>query len=463
MYKRILIGLDGSAPGRQALEVALDLAKANEASVTAISVEERLPAYADTIGEIEGARRAMESYFYRLHNAAEIRARQVGIPLQTVILAGNAAQTIAQYADREGFDLIVLGAAGHGPLTGHIGATTDRVVEVASCSVLVVRYGGAGFHVRDVMSRQVKSVAPEAPLAEVVALLWREGVKAVPVVDHERHVQGIITGGDLIERGGLDFRLSLQRALSPDEIAAQARRLEQSGKTAADIMTLHPLTVPEDATLADAAQIMVNNHIKRLPVVNADGALAGILSRLDVLRHIAALGGLEPGEVRLPARQGRLVREVMVADVPAVDEETRLEEVTAALVTSPYRRVVVTDAERHVVGLISDRELLSRVDLSTRPRILDMLLGRIGLSATEETDPHLRAGRAGDVMISPVVTVHENAPLVEAIRRMVQGGIKRLPVVDAGGRLVGMVDRETLFRAMVELAHANPTDATPPA
>jgi len=463
MYKRILVGLDGSAAGRQALEVALHEARAHGANLTAISVEEKLPAYADTIGEIEDARREMTRYFHRLQKAADIRARQVGIDLQTVVLTGHAAQAIAEYADREGFDLIILGAVGHGPLAGPLGATADRVVEIASCSVLVVRRGATGVHVSDVMSREVRTVTPETPLTKVVTLLWREGVKAVPVVDLDRRVLGIITGGDLIERGSLDFRLSLQRALSRDFIAAQLHRLEASGDTAADVMTSNPVTVLASALLVEAAQMMAENHFKRLPVVNERGTLVGVLSRLDVLRHIAAMGSLDEDESVKPARQGRLVRDVMLTNVPTVDDDTSLEEVASVLVASPYRRVVVTNADRQVVGIISDRELLSRVDLHTRPRVLDTLLRRLRRTTRSEADPHFQAARVREIMIAPVLTIHENATLVEAIRQMVQRRVKRLPVVDAGDQLVGMVDRESLFRAMVDLATTNNSVTAPPA
>ena len=69
------------------------------------------------------------------------------------------------------------------------------------------------------MSRQVKTIQRNTPLSQVVALLWREGVKAEPVTENEHRVIGIITGGDLVARGGMDLRLSLQKALNPEELS----------------------------------------------------------------------------------------------------------------------------------------------------------------------------------------------------------------------------------------------------
>lgn len=454
MYRHILVGLDGSAAGRQALEAALELAKSSNATVTVISVEEKLPAYASTVGEVEETRQQMESYFHRLQQSALFRAKQVGVSLQGVILAGNAAQIISRYAGREGFDLIVLGASGHESTASHTGATADRVVDLATCSVLVVRKGAANVRVREVMTRGVKTVAPDTPLSQVVELLWQEGVKAVPVLDEKQHVAGIITGGDLLTRGGLDLRLSLKRAMTTAEIAAQLHKLEQSGKVAADVMTSNVVTVNENAKLSEVTSLLASRQIKRAPVVDDQGLLAGIISRIDVLRQIAAMGGLE-AQAEAPPGLVRVVRDAMSKQVPTVTASASLDEVAALLVSSPYRRVVVLDDVGRVKGLISDHELLDRVQPYVRPNLIAILARRVRPGAAEANSmPQLRGGDAGEVMINPVVTVPEDAPVIEAIRLMVERSIKRLPVVDAIGNFVGMVDRQNLLHALVNEARA---------
>jgi len=462
MYRRILVGLDGSMAGRQALEVALELAKTNDAAVTALSVEEKLPAYAATVGEVEETRQQMEKYFHRLQQAALVRARQMGVQLQGVILAGNAAQTIARYADHEGFDLIVLGAAGHGALAGHIGATADRVSELATCSVLIVRKGAANVRVREAMSHQAKTVKPDTPIAQVVELLWREGAKAVPVVNSDGRVVGIITGGDLLTRGGLDLRLSLKRAMRTDEVAVQLHKLEQSGKIAADVMTAPVWTVNGDLLLSEAASLMTLRHIKRLPVVDERGIVIGVISRIDVLRQIAAMGGLDSPTPGIPTGPLRSVREVMTPDVPTVPQNASLEESVAALVDSPLRRVVVLDDWDHIVGLISDRELLKPVEPHARPTLVAALIQRLRPTAGQAKPvPQLRSGQAADVMTSPVVVVTDDTSIIEAIRVMVERGIKRVPVVDGVGRLVGMVDRQRLLQA-ITATESSAGNAHPP-
>lgn len=140
MFQRILVGLDGSEAARHALVRALDLAAVTGGTIHTLSVEERLPAYAGTVGEVEDEQRYKNQYFSRVHTEAEGLAEARGVTLSHEITPGHAAQTIVRRAAEGGFDLIVLGHTGHSRLHNlFLGSTADRVVEHAPCAVLVVR------------------------------------------------------------------------------------------------------------------------------------------------------------------------------------------------------------------------------------------------------------------------------------------------------------------------------------
>ena len=96
--------------------------------------------------------------------------------------------------------------------------------------------------------------------------MLRQGVKAVPVVNERRRVVGIITGGDLLTRAALEFRLSIQQGFEAEAVARELHRLEIDGKTASDVMTPNPRTISADATLVTAIRTMADRHVKRLPV-----------------------------------------------------------------------------------------------------------------------------------------------------------------------------------------------------
>lgn len=437
MYRRILVGLDGTPTSNLALRQAIALARLTGASLTALSVEEKLPAYAASVGEVEEARREMDAFFARVQAAAAEQARAAGVALQTAVRAGRAAATISAFAQEGGFDLVVLGVGeGRG-----LGSTADKVAESAPCSVLIVRPAFLQLRVADVMSREVTTVRPDAPLAEVVELLVRRRLKAVPVLEEGR-VVGIITGGDLLQRAGMGLRLSVQRSLPPAELAAQLRELAAQQKTAADIMSRPVITVRAEARVSDAVMLMTRERVKRLPVVDERGALVGIVSRLDVL---AAAASGAAGAEALPALQpgaGQAARDVMFRDVPTVAPDADLGEVVDRLLATPLRRVVVVDEARRVLGIIVDDDLLARVRGGAAPRVWSALLGRLARGSQEPLD---LTGRAADVMERQVYTVAEDAALADVLRVMLEHRVKRIVVTDAEGRLAGMVDRAALL------------------
>jgi len=139
MFHKILIGLDGSETSEQALDHAMALAELTGAELHALSVEERLPVYAATVGEVMEEERYEHHYFDGVQARARTRAGERRLELRVEVVAGHAAHALVEKAKAGGFDLIVIGHTGHSRLH-HIflGSTADRVVESAPCSVLVV-------------------------------------------------------------------------------------------------------------------------------------------------------------------------------------------------------------------------------------------------------------------------------------------------------------------------------------
>lgn len=303
----------------------------------------------------------------------------------------------------------------------------------------------AGRRVADAMSRDVVSVRPDTPLHDVTRLLVDRDVKASPVVDAAGRVVGIITGGDLLARGGLPVRLSLQKDLPPDMAAHHLRLLEESGKTAADIMTTAPATVPMDAPLSDAARLMAQRHIKRLPVVDAGERLVGIVSRLDVLRATGQTARQAAPMLPPPSGVNLEVRDIMLTDAPTARADTPLDELLPRLVDSPLRRVVVVDDGGRVVGLVADAMLLTRALPQEKPGAWGAVRHWLGLGGSSEPRP---ATVAGDVMAREVYAIRADAPILDAIEMMVARRVKRLVVVDEERRLLGMVDRQRALQAV---------------
>jgi nucleotide-binding universal stress UspA family protein len=138
MFRKILVGLEGSEASWCAVRRALSLSRDYGGEVWVVSVEEHLPRYAATIDEVQEEQDYENSYFEGIQAEARELAQRSQVNLHCKTLAGHAAQRIVEFARSGGFDLIVLGHRGHhNPWDRLAGSTADRVVDRAPCSVLI--------------------------------------------------------------------------------------------------------------------------------------------------------------------------------------------------------------------------------------------------------------------------------------------------------------------------------------
>ena len=330
------------------------------------------------------------------------------------------------------------------------GLITTTPVEVIKYTSRAIGPFPAHLTVADVMTRQVVSVRPDTPVAEIVALLIDRALRSAPVVDAENRVIGIITDGDLLTRGATELPLALQRELSLAERAATIETLAAHPHTAADLMTPNPVTLRETTPLTEAAAVMADRGLKRIPVVDAQQRLVGMVSRSDLLATVAEGLRQRPATpIRQPDGAPKTVGEIMITDVPTVQPDTPLAETLDRLLETDKRRVIVVDGERRVVGIITDGDVMRRAAKRVRPGALRALAAWFGGGARPPGLEVAAEGRtAADVMTSPVVTLPTDAPIADAVRLMMAHKIKRIPIIDADGRLVGMVGRAGVLAAL---------------
>ncbi len=140
MFTKILVGLDGSPGSMRAMEVAAALAREFGAALHTLSVIDRDPRFAATVGEVDEEREAAERYLQQVQESARHVAAEHGVAVETATVHGHVAQTLAETTKSAGYDLLVLGHSGHSGVWGpFLGTTTDKVSRHASCSVLIVR------------------------------------------------------------------------------------------------------------------------------------------------------------------------------------------------------------------------------------------------------------------------------------------------------------------------------------
>lgn len=141
MYRKILVGFDGSDGAKAAMRHVIELARTFDAELWSLSVIETPHWATATVGEIDEQRRLLEQELERLQQLACQQAAEYGIDLHAVTRMGHPAQLLVQEAQRGNFDLLVIGHSGRSGVWGvFLGTTADKVVRHAPCSVLVVRW-----------------------------------------------------------------------------------------------------------------------------------------------------------------------------------------------------------------------------------------------------------------------------------------------------------------------------------
>ena len=140
MFKKILVAYDGSDGAKAALRVGIGLAQSLRAELHSISVEEHLPHYAATIGEVEDAKQRIDEYFRILMKEARDQALLAGIDLQAMIRQGHEVETIVTCAREGKFDLLLAGYHGHSRIFERVmGSTAQSIIRLSPCSVLLAK------------------------------------------------------------------------------------------------------------------------------------------------------------------------------------------------------------------------------------------------------------------------------------------------------------------------------------
>ena len=139
MFRKVLVANDGSPGGRKALEAAIKLTKRIGAPLHMVMVEE-LPLFPASIDEIEEEKDEASHRFRPTIESAQGKAKTSGITIEIHLVAGQAVEAVVGLIREHQFDLLIVGFMGHSQLYERvIGGTTDRLVRLAPCTVLVVK------------------------------------------------------------------------------------------------------------------------------------------------------------------------------------------------------------------------------------------------------------------------------------------------------------------------------------
>lgn len=145
--------------------------------------------------------------------------------------------------------------------------------------------------VKDIMTQEVLTVREDDTVEKCANLLMTNNLSGLPVLDEEGKVKGMVTEGDLIRRASrikgpaaLEILGGIFYLDSPKKLMDEFKR--SMGYLARDIMTEDVITISPDKEIEDAATLLVQQRIKRLPVVDKRGNLIGIISRKDIMNYL---------------------------------------------------------------------------------------------------------------------------------------------------------------------------------
>ena len=292
-------------------------------------------------------------------------------------------------------------------------------------------------YVEEVMTREVVSLSPDMSVAEAWQKMLDTLLKALPVVNKDGAVLGMLTDEDLLERAGLQQRLSVAEKLDGATLKDEIARLVASPLTVSDVMSKPAITVRAKDSLGLAAARMAKEGVKRLPVLDENSRLVGVLSRVDVLRLVTEK---EARKLTAPLGAAISVQDVMSPSIPVVQEKDDLATIVDTMLEGGSHRVIVVNGKGHAVGLISDSDVVARIQPAEQPDVLAALQRKGKAPSSKVT--------AGELMSPGVLTARPETPLVEAVKMMMNPKRKWLVVVDEKNHPIGLVDRHMLLRAM---------------
>ncbi len=274
--------------------------------------------------------------------------------------------------------------------------------------------------VKDYMTSDVVQVEIPGNRDDVLKILKRTGISGVPVIKNKKIV-GIITRKDLLRK--------------PEET--------QLGL----LMTSKPISIEPDADIRQAARLLVNHHIRRLPVVE-DGHLLGLISVSDLVHAIAQMKIKDE------------IKSVYTSKTFALWEETPLPVVGRVMEISGVDAIPILDSENVLQGIISERDLIRNSSIEDSVGVSDFSNGTDDDEWTWESirDNHSISFGISKVqlpnrpvklaMVKNVVAVPHNAEVSECALKMRRARVDQLPVINGDKHLVAMLFDRELIRAL---------------
>ncbi|MCL2549475.1 MAG: CBS domain-containing protein [Methanimicrococcus sp.] len=280
-------------------------------------------------------------------------------------------------------------------------------------------------NVEDIMVKNVASATLPGSRDEVLSILKDKNISGVPVLKDNK-VVGIVSRTNILK--------------NPEE------------EQLALLMSRNPLTIRVGASLKDAARILYERNVRRLPVVDENGRLEGLITTADVIGAIADF------EIDKP------ILDYLSAHVYVLWSETPLPVVSLLMDLADVKACPIVDSDLNLVGIISDRDVVGSSIIEDRVEKSDMSAGDDDDSWTWESmrdtmsiyysisSVKLPTNKfAKDIMISDLITATKISSVSACARKMKRARIDQMPVVGADGKLESMLVDHDLLLPLIQM------------
>lgn len=281
-------------------------------------------------------------------------------------------------------------------------------------------------NVADIMSSPVYVINADEPVSHARKLMLRHRIGTLPVLNEGKMI-GIVTKSDISNR--LAQAEPLWRRRPIDQIPIKL------------IMTETVITIYPEASISQAAILMLENGIHNVPVVK-NGNIVGIVTRTDLMRYVA-----EHSE-----KMNTKVPNLMTEDVIFVHRHHTINHVIEEMNKNEIARVIVKGDDGKPVGFISRKSLALNIltdnegDLATK----SIKMVRRSSPAGQKTYRYVKEMpvTAEDIMVSPIISIDVSENISAAAKKMIEEGLTGLPVSD-GEDVVGILSRTDIMRAIL--------------
>jgi len=278
-------------------------------------------------------------------------------------------------------------------------------------------------NVADIMSSPVYVLNADEPVSRARKLMLRHRISTLLVLNEGKMV-GIVTKSDITNR--LAQAEPLWRRRPIDQIPIKL------------LMTESVITIYPEASISQAAALMLENGVHNIPVVKND--IVGIITRTDLVRYVAE--NSEEMKTKIP--------KLMSEDIVSVHRHHTINHVIDEMNRNEIERVIVKDDAGNPVGIISSKSLALNLltdfqgELSTK----NIKMARKSSPGGQKTFRYVKEVPliAEDIMVSPINSININENISEAAKKMIEEGVTALPVSD-GENIVGILSRTDIMKA----------------